>query len=90
MLIVAESRGQDGLRDLDQLIAIFEIELVPVNTAQAHIARSAFSRFGKGRHRASLNFGDCFAYAAAMAFGESLPCKGNDFVQTDVQIFELS
>lgn len=87
--IVAESRGQDGLRDLDQLLSLFGIELIPVDIDQAQIARSAFSRFGKGRHRAALNFGDCFAYAAAIFFGEPLLCKGNDFVHTDVPIFRV-
>ncbi len=87
--IVAESRGRDGLRDLDHLIAISGIELVPVDTEQAQIARSAFSRFGKGHHRAALNFGDCFAYAAAIAFGEPLLCKGNYFIHTDVPIFDV-
>jgi ribonuclease VapC len=56
---------------------------------QAKIARSAFSRFGKGRHRAALTFGDCFAYAAATAFCEPLLCKGNDFINTDVAIFDI-
>ena len=88
--IVIESRyGADGLRDLDRFISRARIELVSVNLDQAQLARSAFSRFGKGRHRAGLNFGDCFAYAAAISLGEPLLCKGDDFIHTDVPIFEV-
>ncbi|MBK5295644.1 MAG: type II toxin-antitoxin system VapC family toxin, partial [Vicinamibacteria bacterium] len=61
------------------------IELVPVDADQAEVARRGFSRFGKGRHRAALNFGDCFAYALAMSLGESLLFKGDDFRHTDVR-----
>src|SRR5882724_4239742 len=75
--IVIESRyGADGLRDLDRFISRAGIELIAVDTGQAHLARSAFSRFGKGRHRAGLNYGDCFSYAAAISLGQPLLCKG--------------
>jgi ribonuclease VapC len=57
--IVIESRyGAEGLRDLDRFIALASIELIPVDREQGQVARSAFSRFGKGRHRAGLNYGD--------------------------------
>jgi ribonuclease VapC len=83
--IVIESRyGPAGLRDLDALIAAAAIALVPVDADQAQIARTAFSQFGKGRHPASLNYGDCFSYALAKALGEPLLFKGSDFAQTDV------
>ena len=86
--IVIESRyGREGLRDLDRFVARAGIELVSVDAAQGHLAREAFSRFGKGRHRAALNYGDCFSYALATALGEPLLCKGDDFIQTDVMIF---
>lgn len=88
--IVIESRyGAEGLRDLDRFIARAAIELVPVNEEMGQLARSAFSRFGKGRHRAGLNYGDCFSYAAAVALGEPLLSKGDDFVHTDVRILQL-
>ncbi len=51
---------------------------------QAHIARQAFTDFGKGRHPAGLNYGDCFSYALAKASGEPLLFKGNDFKKTDI------
>lgn len=60
-----------------------------MDSQQGHLARSAFSRFGKGRHRARLNYGDCFSYAAAIRLGEPLLCKGEDFIYTDAPIFKI-
>ena len=60
------------------------IEIEPVTAGQAHLARQAFHDFGKGRHPAGLNFGDCFAYALAKDTGEPLLFKGNDFKRTDI------
>jgi ribonuclease VapC len=83
--IVIESRyGAEGLRDLDQFVDQAGIELVALDVEQAKMARRAFGRFGKGRHPAGLNYGDCFAYALAMVLGEPLLFKGEDFQQTDV------
>jgi ribonuclease VapC len=83
--IIIESRyGAAGLRDLDLFVDRSAINLVAFDAAQAHMARLAFSRFGKGRHPAALNFGDCFAYALARVLGETLLFKGKDFSQTDV------
>ena len=65
------------------------IEIVPVDLEQATMARLAFSRFGKGRHPAGLNYGDCFSYALAKALGAPLPCKGTDFAQTDIAIVTI-
>ena len=88
--IVIESRyGSEGLRDLDRFISRASIELIPVDTEQGQLARSAFSRFGKGRHRAGLNYGDCFAYAAAIHLAEPLMCKGDDFSHTDVPMLDV-
>jgi ribonuclease VapC len=88
--IVIESRyGAEGLRDLDRFISRASIELIPLDTEQGQLARSAFSRFGKGRHRAGLNYGDCFSYAAAISLGEPLLCKGDDFIHTDVPILDI-
>ncbi len=89
--LVIESRyGSDGVRDLDRFISRAGIEIISVDREQGQLARSAFSRFGKGRHRAGLNFGDCFAYAAAMSLGEPLLCKGDDFTRTDVPVWGAS
>ena len=63
-----------------------ELKVVPVDEAQARIAREAYRDFGKGSgHKARLNFGDCFAYALAKAMNEPLLYKGTDFSQTDVR-----
>lgn len=86
--MVIESRhGAEGLRDLDLLLERAGIELVAVDAEQAHVARRAFSRYGKGRHRAGLNYGDCFSYALATVLGEPLLYKGDDFRHTDLAPF---
>lgn len=83
--MVIESRyGPDGGRELDLLVARAGLSVEPVTAEQAEIAREAWRRFGKGRHPANLNFGDCFSYALARATGELLLFKGADFLQTDV------
>ena len=83
--MVIESRyGPDGVRDLDLFIAKAGIELVAVDADQAYVARTAFRTYGKGRHPAGLNFGDCFAYALAKTSDEPLLFKGSDFPLTDV------
>ena len=83
-MVVDARYGPDGVRDLDLLIAKARIDLVPVDADQAHLARSAFRTYGKGRHPAGLNFGDCFAYALARTLGEPLLFKGSDFSLTDI------
>lgn len=83
--IVLES--QFPLEVLHQCDALFRrvgIVIEPVSVEQAHLARQAFHDFGKGRHPAGLNFGDCFAYALAKYTGEPLLYKGNDFRKTDL------
>jgi ribonuclease VapC len=89
--IVLEVRyGADGLRDLDFFLGKAGIELVAVDSEQANTARRAYSRFGKGRHHAALNYGDCFSYALATVKDEPLLYKGNDFVHTDVRSVEFA
>lgn len=78
--------GDSGNRDLDQLLITLRIEIATVTEQQAAIAREAHRRFGKGLHPASLNYGDCFAYALARESGEPLLFKGDDFLRTDVAI----
>ena len=72
-----------------ELLREFKIEIVPFDERQADIARDAFIRFGKGRHKAALNFGDCAAYALAVAEAEPLLFKGTDFGATDVEVAQL-
>ncbi len=83
-MVIMARKGQDGARGLDLLIARMGIRLVPFTESQARLARAAFERYGKGRHRAGLNFGDCIAYALAKETGDALLFKGADFAQTDI------
>ena len=83
--MIIESRyGPDGIRDLDLFIAKARIELVSVDVDQAHVARAAFRDYGKRRHAAGRNYGDCFACALAKTLDEPLLFTGTDFSRTDV------
>ena len=83
--IVIDTRfGAAGQRDLDLLLERAGVDLVPVDAEQARLARRAYGLFGRGRHAAGLNFGDCFSYALARVLGEPLLFKGDDFSKTDV------
>ncbi|HEX8301884.1 type II toxin-antitoxin system VapC family toxin [Sphingomonas sp.] len=79
-----------GLPALDEklhdLVRVLRLSISPVTAEQAEIGRRAYARFGKGNHRARLNFGDCFAYALAKASGEPLLFKGDDFGHTDILV----
>jgi ribonuclease VapC len=83
-IVMAARTGADGVRDLDALLAAAAVRPVAVDAAQAYLARDAFARFGRGRGRAQLNFGDCFSYALARSTGRALLFEGADFGQTDV------
>lgn len=85
MRVVAQSKqGAAALADLGALLATVEATVVPLDADQADIASAAWARFGRGRHPAALNFGDCFAYALARFQGAPLLFKGNGFAQTDI------
>ena len=84
--IVSEGRRSSETRtSLDAYIEEAGIELVQVTLEQAQAARTAWRRYGKGNHPASLNYGDCFAYALAEVTGEPLLFKGRDFARTDIE-----
>ncbi len=83
--VVLESRfGDEGGRELDLLIARLPIEVRVIDLDQLEWARHAFRTYGKGRHPAGLNFGDCFSYALSKTTGEPLLFQGNDFSHTDI------
>ena len=83
--VVVEAQTKDrGGRQLDAFLRRAGFVVEPVTEEQAHLARQAYSDFGKGRHPAGLNFGDCFSYALAKASGETLLFKGCDFSKTDI------
>ena len=84
--IVVEGRGDAvAVGRFDEFLDRFGIERTPFTAAHAARARQAWLRFGKGRHKAGLNFGDCMAYATAREEGLSLLFKGNDFPHTDIE-----
>ena len=85
-IVMQVRRGDEAARDLDLLLAKLKIEIIPVSGKQANLARKAFQHYGRGRHPAKLNFGDCFAYALAKDSSAPLLFKGNDFSKTDIMI----
>jgi ribonuclease VapC len=88
MVMVGRHGTEGGVR-LDQLLGRIGATIVPFDDAQADIARDAFARYGMGRHKAALNFGDCAAYALAVSEAEPLLFKGTDFGATDVEVVAL-
>jgi ribonuclease VapC len=83
--IVLEKRfGEEGPRALDELLRRLPIEAVSVDGDQLEWARYAHHTYGRGRHPAALNFGDCFSYALSKSTGERLIYKGTDFSCTDI------
>ena len=83
-MVIESRKGEAGGRELDLLLYRAAIEVVAVDQDQVEIARLAWRRFGKGRHPAGLNYGDCFAYALATARRLPLLFQGHDFSQTDI------
>lgn len=85
--MVLESRhGEAGGREFDLFVVRAGVEVASFDAEQAELARSAWRKYGKGRHSAGLNFGDCFSYALAKATGEPLLAKGADFSATDIRL----
>ena len=87
-IVVEARKGEPGGRELDLLIHRIDLESVPLTASHVEVARDAWRNFGRGRHPASLNIGDCCAYALARVSGEPLLCKGDDFAKTDVARLE--
>ncbi|MGA2002073.1 MAG: type II toxin-antitoxin system VapC family toxin [Terriglobales bacterium] len=85
-IVLESKRGEAAGREFDLFVVRVNIEIVPVDAEQVEVARSAWRRYGKGRHAAGLNFGDCFAYALAKLSGEKLLAKGEDFRRTDAEL----
>jgi len=84
-MVIESQLGSEGMRQADAFFRRAGVIIDPVTLDQGELARQAFLDFGKTRHKAGLNFGDCFAYALAKATGEPLLFKGNDFSLTDVE-----
>ena len=84
LLVSGAGAGFCAGNDLQDFLAQGGLQVEPVTAEQAELALEAYQRYGKGRHRAGLNFGDCFAYALCKATGQPLLFKGQDFSQTDI------
>jgi len=85
-IVLEAKRGEAAGREFDLFLVRMKVEIVAVDAEQIEIGRLAWRSFGKGRHPAALNFGDCFAYALSKAAGEPLLAKGRDFALTDVEL----
>jgi len=84
--VILSRKGPSGRLIFDSLCDELLLDITPFTPDQLRLARQAWERFGKGRHPAGLNLGDCCSYALARATGRPLLCKGNDFVQTDLDL----
>jgi ribonuclease VapC len=84
-MVVENQLGPEGMRQVEAFFRRAGVTVEPVTVEQGELARQAFLDFGKGRHKAGLNYGDCFSYALAKATGEPLLFKGDDFSQTDIR-----
>ena len=87
-IVLEARRGESAGREFDLFVVRANLQIIPVDAEQADLARSAWRKYGKGRHPAALNFGDCFSYALAKATGEPLLAKGTGFASTDIAVQE--
>jgi ribonuclease VapC len=85
-IVIEYKKGKSGADKLDELLAELTPTIVEFDQRQAALARMAWREYGKGRHPAKLNFGDCCSYALAKHLNQSLLFKGNDFSQTDIAL----
>ena len=85
-MVMMGRKGADGQAQLNGLCRDAGVITMPVDDRQLALASDAFAAFGKGRHPAALNFGDCFSYALATHFDVPLLCTGNDFVRTGLRV----
>jgi ribonuclease VapC len=88
-VVLRARAGDAGRIALDALLAVADIEVDPFDAGHWRVAESAYARFGKGRHPAALNLGDCFAYASARVAGRPLLCIGDDFPRTDLDLVHI-
>jgi ribonuclease VapC len=86
-MVLEGRQGESAGREFDLFTVRLALQIVPFDAEQAEVARSAWRKYGKGRHAAGLNFGDCFSYALAKLTGERLLAKGADFALTDVPVY---
>jgi ribonuclease VapC len=85
-VVVEARKAEIGGRELDLLLHRIGLDQVPLTASHVEVAREAWRTFGRGRHPAGLNLGDCCSYALARISGEPLLCKGDDFPKTDAKL----
>ena len=85
LLVMANTQGQEGVDDAKALLDAYRFECIDFTEEMSDAAAQAFLKFGKSRHPAKLNFGDCMAYALAESLDAPLLFKGDDFAQTDIR-----
>jgi ribonuclease VapC len=88
-MVLAGRTGASARTMVARLLQDPEIDVIPFESDHWPVALDAFNRYGRGRHAAALNFGDCLTYATARLAGEPLLCLGNDFAQTDLEVVPL-
>lgn len=88
-MVLAARKGPAGRGALGRFVSEARLTVLPFTADHGSVAINAFSRFGKGRHPAALNFGDCLTYAIASVAGQPLLCVGDDFAQTDLEIVRI-
>lgn len=88
--VIASRKGDAGLQQLRQFLELIKVEQKSLTDTQVNLATEAWLKFGKGRHPASLNIGDCCTYALSKETDEALLFKGNDFSQTDLELVDYS
>ncbi|HYN06330.1 MAG TPA: type II toxin-antitoxin system VapC family toxin [Vicinamibacterales bacterium] len=84
IVLTARRRGRSG-GELAMLLEELDVTVVPFTVAHHEVASRAYERYGRGRHKANLNFGDCLSYAVASLAGDSLLFVGDDFRRTDIE-----
>ena len=89
-IVIESKKGESGTRELELLIHKIKIDIVSLDSEQIALAIAAWRKFGKGRHPAGLNIGDCCSYALAKHLNEPVLFKGNDFDKTDIPTVNLS
>lgn len=84
-IVLTARRGKPSIDEVQRLVDELGVSVVPFGQAEWQSAVTAYDRFGKGKHPAALNFGDCLAYATAITAGDSLLFVGHDFARTDIK-----
>ena len=88
-IVITAKKGESGGRELDLLLHRCQVETIALNADQSELARKGWLAYGKGRHPAGLNVGDCCAYALAKYAGEPILFVGEDFARTDLQVVAI-